>query len=134
MEIPKDDIKERKDVVHLVNVFYKKMIDHKQIGHFFRDHMTIELEKHLPVMYDFWESVLFGQGAYKGNPILSHISLNKRAPLKPEDFEHWIQLWETTIDSNFQGHTSENAKKKARLMKDLMLFKINQSSDSNFIQ
>ena len=134
MKIPKRDIQSKQDIIELVDVFYKGMIEDAKIGHFFKDHMSVALEKHLPVIYNFWESILLGQSSYRGNLMLTHIALNKKSPLTSQHFEHWIFLWESTIDERFHGEVSLKAKSKARIMKDLMLYKIDQSNNSNFIQ
>jgi len=130
----KRDIENREDIITLVDIFYKDMINDATLGHFFKEHMSVELEKHLPIIYNFWESVLLGQSNYRGNLMLTHIALNKRSPLTTAHFEHWILLWESTIDNHFRGEISLMAKTKARTMKDLMLYKIDQSNNSNFIQ
>jgi len=85
-------------------------------------------------MYDFWNSVLLSKGSYKGNPILTHVNLNKVKKLEKIHFERWLQLWNSTIDKLFAGQIAEQAKEKASLMKDLMLYKIQSSQSGNFIQ
>ena len=91
-------------------------------------------DRHMPVMYQFWETVLFGKGGYKGNPVLKHVELNQKAPMTEQHFERWILLWESTIDEHFEGEIAEEAKKKAITMKLLMLYKIGQNGNPNFVQ
>lgn len=130
----KKDIENRHDIIIIVNAFYKDIEDDVKIGHFFKEHITNKLDEHLTTIYDFWESVLFGKGSYKGNPMRTHISLNKKSPLLLEHFEYWIARWHQTVDTLHQGPIASKAKAQAINMKDLMIYKIDQSSNLGFIQ
>ncbi len=134
MESSKPDIQTNKDIVELVDSFYTVLKQDPLIGHFFNKHMSLSFEEHLPIMYSFWQSVLLGTASYKGNVMLAHIHLNKRIRLAEPHFERWITIWEKTVNSLFEGERAEEAKKRARLMKELMLYKITQSMGDGFIQ
>ncbi len=71
------DIQERKDIELLVDEFYKKVLKDDVIGHFFTEVVQLDWEKHIPIMYDFWETTLLGNIKYKGNPMVKHIELSK---------------------------------------------------------
>lgn len=120
------EISNRADVEFLVNQFYEKVIADDAIGFFFTDVITLDWKKHIPVMYDFWETTLFGVAKYKGNPMLKHIELHTKKALKAEHFSRWLKLWEQTIKENFQGNIAEQAIKKAIQIGVLMKFKIEQ--------
>jgi hemoglobin len=78
--------------------------------------------------------MLLDEVTYKGNPMLSHIELNKRVPLKPEHFARWKQLFFETLDENFEGERVDEAKKRVLAMEALMQIKIAQSMNKGFIQ
>ncbi len=130
----KADIQDREDVILLVNSFYKTVLKDDLIQPFFSDHMTSSIKDHMPVMYDFWESVLFDKAIYKGNPMVSHIKLNRKMKIEEMHFNQWVRLWEKTTDSLFTGEIAEKAKKKAHLMKAIIKNKINNSDHPFFIQ
>lgn len=127
------DIRSREDVEILVNKFYSKAILNIEIGYFFTKVINLDFNKHLPLIIDFWTSVLFGTGHYKGNPIKKHIDLHRHSPLKEAHFDIWLDLWNEAIDQSYQGPKADEAKQKASTMKSLMLLKINQSTNPNFI-
>lgn len=128
------DIQDNDDIKLIVDTFYQAAFNDAKIGFIFQNHMSKTLEEHKPTIYRFWESVLFSNGQYRGNPMKTHIQLNKKVKLTPAHFEHWIGLWNATVDRLYFGDKAEEAKSKALLMKDLMLFKIRQSEQGNFIQ
>lgn len=103
------DITSREDVEILVNKFYDKVIKDDVIGFFFTDVAKIELNKHLPKMYNFWESILLGNPVYEGNPMRVHFPINEVAALEERHFNRWLQIWEETIHENFEGQNTETA-------------------------
>jgi len=130
----KKDLETRQDIIMLVDAFYRKVVVDEIIGFFFNKVIQLSWEKHIPTMYDFWETVLLDNISYKGNPILKHIELNRLSALKKEHFTRWLFLWKETIDEYFKGSMANTAKSKADQMAALMLFKIEQSGNKNFIQ
>lgn len=122
------DIASRNDVEYLVNNFYKKVLKDDVIGYLFTDVVQLDWEKHMPIMYDFWESILLGKSNYKGNAMLKHIDLNKKESLRPEHFERWLLLWEDTLNKNFSGKKADEALSRARQIAGLIQWKIEQLS------
>ncbi|QCK16731.1 group III truncated hemoglobin [Mangrovivirga cuniculi] len=120
----KKDIKSREDIEKLVTAFYKSVLKDKTIGYFFTEVVKLDFDKHMPVMFDFWESVLLGGRNYSGNPMTPHFKINEKEPLKAAHFDRWLQLWEETIDYHFEGKKSEEAKTRAGQIAGLMKFKI----------
>jgi hemoglobin len=120
----KKDIEAREDVTQFVNLFYQKVEKDGVLGYIFTDIAKVNWQHHLPKMYDFWESVLFGKALFKGNPMDVHFKLNKEQSLGPEQFERWKKLFFETIDELFEGENASEAKKKANSIADLMHFKI----------
>lgn len=119
------DIETRADIILLVDHFYTKVQENQTIGPIFTQVANVDWSHHLPKMYDFWESILFGKAIYKGNPMLTHFSLNEKAPLKTEEFNTWKTIFFEVVDELFTGENAETIKQKAQSIADLMHFKIN---------
>jgi len=120
----KGDISNRADIENLINAFYGKVKTDDQIGHFFMDVVHVNWEKHLPVMYGFWENILFHSGTYEGNPMQKHIALHILSPLKPEHFQRWLLLFFTTVDDLFEGNNAEQIKQRAQSIALVMEMKV----------
>lgn len=127
----KHDIENRKDIERLINSFYGKIKQDSVIGFIFNDVAKVNWEKHLPVMYDFWESIIFFKNTYNGNPMLVHIHLNKIVKLKEEHFERWLQLFTNTVDELFEGEKASLAKERAINIAIIMKTKIATVSNNN---
>lgn len=126
----KKDIQKADDIKLLVDEFYKKAVDDKDLGHIFTDVAKVNWEHHLPIMYAFWESTLFGIQGYKGNPMDAHFKLNQKIELTGEHFSRWKSLFIQTIEENFNGEIAELAKDKAVSIADLMFYKIHNYYNS----
>lgn len=121
----KQDIKNRADVKLLVDSFYKKALLDKAIGHFFTEVIQLDLEKHMPKMYDFWETTLFHTANYKGNPLQVHLDLNHKSALEKPHFDRWLGLFNETVDELFSGEIANLAKTRALSIATVMQLKIN---------
>ena len=120
----KKDIETIKDIQLLVDSFYEKVRADKIIGYIFTDVVKVNWEKHLPVMYRFWENTLFYTGTYEGNPMELHKHLHRIMPLTAEHFKQWILLFNTTLDEFFSGTNAELAKQRALSIATVMQLKI----------
>lgn len=114
----------RADIELLVNRFYEKVADDEKIGFFFNDVAKVSWDRHLSKMYSFWETLLFGQISYKGNPMAMHFPINEKVAIEKHHFEHWIKLWTETVEENFTGEMAETAIYKATNIANLMSHKM----------
>lgn len=121
----KNDINTRADIILLVDSFYQHVQLNDKIGPIFTQIAKVDWQHHLPKMYDFWESILFGKAIYKGNPMLTHFALNDKIALQAEAFDTWKNLFYQTVDELFTGPNADLIKQKAQSIADLMHFKLN---------
>ena len=100
------DITNREDIKLLVDIFYDKVKIDGLIGPVFSH---VNWPHHLPIMYDFWSSMLLGDQTYRGNPLQKHLPL----PIQPQHFERWLTLFKATVDENFTGEKATEVKMRA---------------------
>src|SRR4051812_10308163 len=89
------EIESRADIDRLMNVFYERALGDPVIGYIFTDVAKLDLEHHLPIIGDFWESLLFGTPVYQKhgrNPMLVHKDLHLKSRLTREHFERWLEI------------------------------------------
>jgi hemoglobin len=122
----KKDIATRQDIELLVTSFYEKVKADPVIGYIFTTVFKVHWDKHLPVMFNFWENTIFFTGSYTGNPINSHRRVNKVLPLKEEHFKRWVQLFTQTVDELFEGDKAVLAKQRAASIATVMQIKVLQ--------
>ncbi|MCW2621376.1 MAG: hypothetical protein JWL64_978 [Frankiales bacterium] len=102
------DVSDRADVERLLRAFYRRAFADELLGPVFAA-SGMDLEQHLPIMCDFWETVLFRAGLYRRNALAVHKELHERVPLRSEHFDRWLELWTTTVSELFQGAQADLA-------------------------
>jgi hemoglobin len=107
------DLASRSEIIRLVDAFYDRVREDDLLGPIFNDVARVDWTAHLPRMYDFWESVLFGEAVFKGNPLAVHIGLADRTPLTSVHFERWLAIFGATVDELFEGPVANEAKARA---------------------
>ena len=120
----KKDIETRADIDDLMNRFYAKAITDKTIGYIFTDVAKLDLESHLPIIGDFWETLLFGTGNYQKhgrNPLQVHAALNEKTPLLLEHFQRWLEIFHETINEIFDGERADFLKLRVSAIANQML-------------
>ena len=120
----KNDISNRADITLLVNTFYERAKRNDRLAHFFGGAIDIDWEKHLPLMYDFWESVVFNTGSYSGNPVNVHKHVHGQHNIKAEDFQEWLRLFNSTVDDMFEGDNAALVKQRAASVATVLQLKI----------
>ncbi len=113
----KKEIRTRKDVFELVNVFYTKIRANQVLGPIFEKHIQ-NWPKHIERLTDFWETNLFFVRKFKGNPLLKHqiVDAASNYTLDEKHFGIWLNLWFETLDDLFHGEKVNIAKNRARTM------------------
>ncbi len=120
----KRDITCRADIEKLVGQFYESVKADKTIGFIFTEVVPVNWEKHIPLIVDFWETILLDNPVYTKNAMEVHYDLNKKIPLQKEHFNSWVHLFTTTVDDLFEGKTAALAKTRAKSIAAVMLFKM----------
>ncbi len=118
------DIENRQDIDELMQAFYKRAIADDLIGFIFTDVAKLDLEHHLPIIGDFWETLLFRTGDYSRhgrNPLQVHGELDLKTPLLPEHFARWLEIFTGTVDESFAGETADFLKMRAEAIANRML-------------
>lgn len=119
------DISTREDLLKIVTLFYNKLFADEEMSVFFEKFKEKQhLDKHLDVLVDFWDGVLFYTGAYKKNAIQPHIEMNKSIPFEDKHFKQWMLLFSEAVDELFSGVNAENAKARAQSIATVMQIKM----------
>lgn len=124
----KRDIATRADIENLVKSFYEKVKTDAVIGIIFTEVVQMDWEHHIPVITDFWESILLDHPVYKRNAMSVHYSLHKQFPLEQKHFDAWLKLFNETVNEMFDGPVAELAKKRAAGIASLMLYKMTNTT------
>lgn len=126
----KSDILGRSEIVTLVDAFYAKVRADAPLGHVFDGVAKVHWETHLPKICDFWETVLFRAGTFRGDPIGAHAKLLGETELGWPLFERWLELFRETVDEHFAGENAGHIVRCAEDMARVIHSKIHQIPNS----
>lgn len=129
---PKPDIQGRDEIVRLVDRFYEKVQGDETLGFIFDKIAKVDWPTHLPKMYDFWQTVLFRNGGFRGDPIGKHSRLVSLTTMGREQFDRWLELFEETVDELFSGENAGHIKRCAADMANVIHSKINAIPNERF--
>lgn len=104
-----NDISSEEDICLLVHEFYGKVLKDEQLSPFFKD---LDFDVHMPKMICFWSFALLNEPGYTTNVVEKHLHM----PLRDNHFEHWLKLFNETIDEHFSGDIANQAKQRAQLI------------------
>jgi hemoglobin len=117
-------ITSKADIIELIDAFYVKVRRDELIGFFFERIVRVDWEKHLLVMYDFWDNIVFSTGQYQGNPMDAHFKLHAKSQMREEHFQRWLSLFFETVDAHFTGEKADLIKRRAESITYIMQAKI----------
>lgn len=120
----KNDIRNKQDIIQLINAFYGKVKQDALIGHYFTEVINVNWETHLPTMYNFWDNVVFYTNNYTGNPMLVHKNIHALHTFAAADFKQWHYLFVSTADELFGGEKTELIKQRAFSIATIMQIKM----------
>lgn len=105
------DIETRADIDQVLRAFYTRAMADEVIGHFFTEVANLDLEAHLPVIGDFWDSVVFGSAVYQRHgryPMAIHLDLNRKSRMTSVHFERWLEIFQGILNESFAGPRAED--------------------------
>lgn len=108
----KKDITRLDDIKLLVDTFYGHIRQDEMLGIIFNQNIQDKWPEHLSKMYRFWQTLLLDEYTYDGRPFPPHAHL----PIGKQHFDHWLKLFNQTVDDLFAGEKADEAKWRANKM------------------
>jgi hemoglobin len=126
------DITGRADLVVLTDAFYQKVQADAALGEVFDGVAKVNWASHLPKIYDFWDTVLFRAGTFRGNPIAAHAKLVPLTDMGWPLFARWLELFRETVAEHFAGERADHIVRCAEDMAQVIHSKIHAIPDVRF--
>ena len=119
-----NDIVSSNEIKMVIDTFYEKVRADASIGFIFNEIAKVDWVHHMPIMYTFWESTVFGTGTYTRNAMTPHFVLQDKVKFTAAHFERWVFLFVTTVDELYAGENAEIMKMRATSIAGLMQNKL----------
>lgn len=108
-------------IAELVDTFYGRVRNDALLGPVFAAAIGDHWPEHLAKMSDFWSTVVLASRRYKGNPMLTHLSLPR---LGREHFQRWLEHWRLTARELLGEVHADVFIRKAEFMAERLLLAI----------
>jgi hemoglobin len=82
------------DISRILARFYDRVKADEELGPVFA--VVQDWDEHLTRLSEFWSSMMFTSGRYKGNPVSLHLAHAEK--IRPNMFVRWLELWRRTTD------------------------------------
>jgi hemoglobin len=102
----------------LVVNFYHQVQHDEQLGVIFNDVAQVDWDHHIPLICQFWNSIMLKTNEYHGNAFQQHLLLGKKVSLTEAHFARWLSLFETEACKHLPLQAAHTIVQRARLIAD----------------
>lgn len=95
------------DLPALLTAFYGRVGEEPALAPYFA---TLDMAAHIPVLADFWATIVFQAGRYRRNAFRPHLAM---PGLGAAHFGRWLAVFEATVDAAHAGPHAERMKAMA---------------------
>jgi hemoglobin len=103
-------------IEQLVHRFYAKVRKDPLLGPVFNDVAKVDWDHHLPLLCQFWNSVMFGKREYYGDPYTKHMLLASKTELSEAHFARWLELFNDTADAILPTDAAQEIQYRAMMI------------------
>ncbi len=107
-------------IARVVADFYASVRADQLLGPIFAAHIE-DWPAHLGKLEQFWSSLVLQTPGYKGTPMQAHLDLGD---ITPAHFEHWLMLFEATLERHCTPEQAELFMDRARRIAQSFQFAI----------
>jgi hemoglobin len=106
----------------LVTHFYQQVQKDEVLGAVFNDVAQVDWEKHIPLLCQFWNSVMLKTNEYHGNAYQKHVLLKELTAIKEEHFMRWLNLFKQEAEKHLPQDAAAEIMQRASLIAESLKF------------
>src|SRR5690606_32283792 len=96
--------------------FYQRVQHDEILGPIFNDIAKVDWDHHIPLICQFWNSVMLKTNEYHGNAYRKHVILGERTKLTEQHFSRWLMLFQEEALKHLPIQEANLITEKARLI------------------
>jgi hemoglobin len=81
-------------IKNLVTHFYQKIQCDKVLGPIFNGIAQVDWDHHIPLLCQFWNSIMLKTNEYHGNAYRKHVILGEKTQLTEAHFARWLAIFQ----------------------------------------
>lgn len=83
----------KEHIKKLVSHFYQRIQEDELLGPIFNDVAKVDWAHHIPLLCQFWNSIMLKTNEYHGHPYIKHVALGGKVKLTEAHFARWLMLF-----------------------------------------
>lgn len=112
----------KEHIEQLVTYFYQKVQADEILGPVFNDVAQVDWDEHLPLLCQFWSSVMLKTNEYHGNAYQKHVLIKQLTSIKEEHFIRWLDLFKQEAINHLPKEAAEEIMQKALLIAESLKY------------
>lgn len=100
----------------LVNHFYRRIQHDEILCPIFNDVAKVDWDHHIPLICQFWNSIMLKTNEYHSNAYRKHIILGEKIQLTEKHFDHWLLLFQEESLKHLPTQAAHLIIEKAKLI------------------
>lgn len=108
-------------IKNLVTHFYQKVQQDKILSPIF-DEAKIDWKEHIPLLCQFWNSVMLKTNEYHGNAYQKHLLLKQFSTIKEIHFTRWLNLFRDEALNHLPTESAQEIIHRASLIAESLKF------------
>jgi len=110
VELTKAHIK--KLVIH----FYLRVQKDELLGPIFNEIAQVDWDHHIPLLCQFWNSIMLKTNEYHGNAYMKHLMLGKQIEIQEHHFTRWLDLFHQEAIMHLPDNAAKEIKEKSSVI------------------
>ncbi|MCE0724637.1 group III truncated hemoglobin [Legionella resiliens] len=106
----------------LVTHFYRKVQKDKILGPIFNDTAQVDWDEHIPLLCQFWNSIMLKTHEYHGNAYQKHILLKQLAQIEEAHFVRWLNLFQEEAVNHLPMNAAKDIFQKASFIAESLKY------------
>ncbi|WP_454782013.1 group III truncated hemoglobin [Legionella sp. WA2022007384] len=106
----------------LVTHFYQNVQRDEVLGPIFNDVAQVDWGKHIPLLCQFWNSIMLKTNEYHGNAYQKHVLLKQFTHFEEAHFVRWLDLFQKEAVHHLPREIAEEIIEKASLIAESLKY------------
>lgn len=128
-DLPDLDCREMIDA--MVHGFYQRLLNDPVMAPVFFEVAGIDLNRHLPIICQYWHKMLLGDSGYQRHMMAKHRALDDKLRLTGEHHERWLGHFMANLDGRYAGPFTDRARRLAARIMDNLYYQLSLRHRAN---
>lgn len=109
-------------IEQLVTHFYQRVQKDDLLGPVFNDIAKVDWEHHIPLLCQFWNSIMLKTHEYHGSAYMKHVLIGQQTDIQETHFTRWLKLFRQEAKKHLPAQAAAEIIQRAELIGNSLKF------------